>query len=378
MRILITDGNERSALAAVRSLLRAGHEVLVAASTRLSLAGASRGVQPRLLSTDPLMDPGAYASEVGRIAREDGSALVLPMTDASVEALLEHRKVLPAGVALPFPDLATYRAASDKAHVLGLARGCGFGVPETRIIAASGELDASPPDAAFFPAIVKPHRSVVAVGAGRRKVAVTPVADSTACRHALAALPPSAFPVLLEQRIAGAGEGGSTPLGRSDGCPVCSSPLAREAARRRRQRLSGEHPARSGAGRSRTPLARRTRLGGCGHDRVQARANDRPLRTHGGERPVLGFAPAGHRRRSGFPRAARTLRRWGGCAGMPPVPRWHPESLVLGGRGPLVSPTPSLAGGPAAEQRCGFAAPGTARLPARSPRARPLRNLALE
>lgn len=207
MRILITDGNERSALAAVRSLLRAGHEVLVAASTRLSLAGASRGVQPRLLSTDPLMDPGAYASEVGRIAREDGSALVLPMTDASVEALLEHRKVLPAGVALPFPDLATYRAASDKAHVLGLARGCGFGVPETRIIAAPGELDASPPDAAFFPAIVKPHRSVVAVGAGRRKVAVTPVADSTACRHALAALPPSAFPVLLEQRIAGAGEG---------------------------------------------------------------------------------------------------------------------------------------------------------------------------
>src|SRR6266511_2884460 len=181
MRILITDGNERSALAAVRSLLRAGHEVLVAASTRLSLAGASRGVQPRLLSTDPLMDPGAYASEVGRIAREDGSALVLPMTDASVEALLEHRKVLPAGVALPFPDLATYRAASDKAHVLGLARGCGFGVPETRIIAAPGELDASPPDAAFFPAIVKPHRSVVAVGAGRRKVAVTPVADSTAC-----------------------------------------------------------------------------------------------------------------------------------------------------------------------------------------------------
>src|SRR6266545_4047638 len=341
MRILITDGNERSALAAVRSLLRAGHEVLVAASTRLSLAGASRGVQPRLLSTDPLMDPGAYASEVGRIAREDGSALVLPMTDASVEALLEHRKVLPAGVALPFPDLATYRAASDKAHVLGLARGCGFGVPETRIIAAPGELDASPPDAAFFPAIVKPHRSVVAVGAGRR----------------------GAF---------------CTPLGRSDGCPVCSSPLAREAARRRRQRLSGEHPARSGAGRSRTPLARRTRLGGCGHDRVQARANDRPLRTHGGERPVLGFAPAGHRRRSGFPRAARTLRRWGGCAGMPPVPRWHPESLVLGGRGPLVSPTPSLAGEPAPLFSCGFAAPGTARLPARSPRARPLRNLALE
>src|SRR5213078_3165267 len=106
--------------------------------------------------------------------------------------------------------------------------------------------------------------------------------------------------------------------------------------------------------------------------------DDRPTRTHGGERPVLGFAPAGHRRRSGFPVAARTLRRRRGCTRMPPVPRWRPESLVLGGRGPLVSASPSLAGGAAAEQRCGFATPGTARLPARSSRARPLRNLALE
>jgi len=206
MRILITDGNERSALAAARSLVRAGHEVSVAAPTRVSLAGASRGVQPRVLATDPLADPGAYAGEVGRIAKEDGSTLVLPMTDASVEAVLEHPRALPAGVALPFPDLATYRAASDKAHVLGLARGCGFGVPEARIIAAPGALDGTVPDA-FFPAVVKPHRSVVAVGRSRRKVAVTPVADSAACRHALAALPASAFPVLLERRIAGAGEG---------------------------------------------------------------------------------------------------------------------------------------------------------------------------
>lgn len=207
MRILITDGNERASLAAVRSLVRAGHVVCVAAPTRVSIAGASRGVTSRLLATDALTDPAGYAAEVGRIAQREGSAVVLPMTDPSVEAVLEHPTALPAGVRVPFPDLATYRAASDKAHVLALAAGCGFGVPETRIIAAPGELDAAEPDAAFFPAVIKPHRSVVTIGRIRRKVAVTPVVDWAACRRALTALPAPAFPVLLQRRVVGAGEG---------------------------------------------------------------------------------------------------------------------------------------------------------------------------
>src|SRR3989442_11290855 len=41
MRVLITDGNERAALAVARALVATGFEVYVAASTRLSLAGVS-------------------------------------------------------------------------------------------------------------------------------------------------------------------------------------------------------------------------------------------------------------------------------------------------------------------------------------------------
>jgi predicted ATP-grasp superfamily ATP-dependent carboligase len=206
MRILITDGNERVALAVARSLVRAGHAVSVTAPTRISLAGASRGVRSCPLSTDPLTDAAAYATEVGGIARQQDSAVLLAMTDPSLEALLEHQAALPAGVVLPFPDLATYRAGSDKAHVLALARECGFGVPDTRIIAAPGAHDGRVADD-FFPAVVKPHRSVVTVGGVRRKVAVAPVGDAAACRHALDALPAAAFPVLLQRWVAGVGEG---------------------------------------------------------------------------------------------------------------------------------------------------------------------------
>src|SRR6266496_313625 len=116
MRIVITDGDERAALAAARSLLAAGHEVYVAARGR-SLAGATRGAGRCRVAADPLRDPGAYARELGRIAAAIAVDLVLPVTDASVEALLEHRDALPPRLVLPLPDLATFRAAPDKARM---------------------------------------------------------------------------------------------------------------------------------------------------------------------------------------------------------------------------------------------------------------------
>jgi len=91
MRILITDGNERSALAAARSLIAAGHEVHVASRRRWSLAGASRGARACRLQADPLCDPCAYAREVGSLIDRLAIDMALPVTDASVEALLEHR-----------------------------------------------------------------------------------------------------------------------------------------------------------------------------------------------------------------------------------------------------------------------------------------------
>jgi len=207
MRILITDGNERVALAVARSLTRARHAVVVTAPTRLSLAGVSRGIRPRALRADPLAEPAQYAAELGRIARDEDAAMVLPMTDASVEAVLEYRHALPPNITVPFPDLETYRAASDKARLLALAAASGFGVPETRVIASPENAAEVLRDSAFFPAIVKPHRSVVTAGSVRRKTQVTQVRDGAACGRALAALPRAAFPVLLQRPVSGVGEG---------------------------------------------------------------------------------------------------------------------------------------------------------------------------
>jgi predicted ATP-grasp superfamily ATP-dependent carboligase len=207
MRILITDGNERAALAAARSLIRAGHDVHVASSRRFAIAAVSRKVHAHRLRSDPFAGPGAHAAELSALAHALGIDVLLPMTDQTVEAVLEHRASFPATTAIPCPDLATYRAASDKQYLEELAATCGFSVPETRVLPTWRGRDVALPGAEFFPAVVKPHRSVVSDGTTRRKLAVTPVADAAACRAALECLPPSAYPVLLQRHIAGVGEG---------------------------------------------------------------------------------------------------------------------------------------------------------------------------
>ena len=210
MRILITDGGERAALATARSLVAAGYRVYVAARRRSSLAGVSRGVRSWRVRSDALDRPAHYAAEVAAVARAQGVDVLLPVTDPSVEALLEHRNALPEHVLLPFPDLDTYRRASDKAHTLELAGAAGLAVPDTLLFATPADCG-NLPAASFFPAVLKPHRSVIPAevmgDVRKRKVGVTYVDDPASCRAGLAALPAAAFPVLLQRRVRGPGEG---------------------------------------------------------------------------------------------------------------------------------------------------------------------------
>jgi len=200
----VLDGDERASLAVTRSLLRAGYPVHVTAGRTRSLAGVTRGAKAEVLAARPLDAPERYAQEVGTLAGRLGVALVVPVTDASAEAVVGNAALLPAGVRLPFAPYATYREASDKVRVHALALESGIGIAETAIVRAKG--DAVPSDSALYPGYLKPHRSVVGAGQ-RQKTGVQFVADAAACAQALEALHSDAFPVMIQRRVHGAGEG---------------------------------------------------------------------------------------------------------------------------------------------------------------------------
>ena len=224
--MLVLDGNERASLAIVRSLTAAGWDVVVGARGSRSLGSVSRGARGVVIDVDPLLEPTLFAHTVATECRRLGCALLIPVTDASLEAMLENRALLPASTVLPFPSLDVYRAASDKVLVHRLACDAGIGIEETVVVEAHG--DPAPADASLYPGVVKPHRSIVGHD-HRYKTSVELVSDRAACASVLRALPPAAFPVLVQRRVRGSGEGFFAARWRGQ-------PIARFAHRRLREK----------------------------------------------------------------------------------------------------------------------------------------------
>lgn len=203
--VLVTDGEQRAALAVVRSLGRAGWRVVVASERSMPLAGASRWVAERVRTPSPLLEPERAAEAWVELARRVGAAILLPVTEAGVlagfaAAELEPRLRIPPGTREGF------LRASDKAAVAGAGARAGLPVPEQVIVGLPGERP--DPAALPWPVVVKPARSVVTDPSGRRiKLGVSYARDPAELDRRLAALPAEGYPVLLQRRVEGTGVG---------------------------------------------------------------------------------------------------------------------------------------------------------------------------
>ncbi len=201
-RILITDGEERSALAATRSLGRAGYEVYVCSSRERCLAGSSRYARAQARAA-----PAGAAEEalerVASLTRRWGVDLVLPMTDRSSLLLLGARdRLAPAVVA--GPDAAEFARISDKSMLSDTASHLGIAIPEQRVLAAPGAPLPEPLDLPL-PLVVKPARSVAL--AEPEKLRVVEAESAEGLRRCLDELPAAAYPILLQRKIRGPGIG---------------------------------------------------------------------------------------------------------------------------------------------------------------------------
>ncbi len=202
--VVVTDGDQRAALAVVRSLGASGYRCIVATHTGPSLAGASRYVARECNVPSPLEAPDAMASAIGALVRAESATLLVPIAEPSLLALLPHRNALDPCV-IPFPDLDVFRAISDKQMLLAAAPDVGIAVPEQRVITAAN--DPVDVDALAFPVVIKPSRSVGEAAGARAKLSVSYAGSAAELEEKLAALPAAAFPVLLQQRIVGSGIG---------------------------------------------------------------------------------------------------------------------------------------------------------------------------
>jgi predicted ATP-grasp superfamily ATP-dependent carboligase len=202
--VLVPDGEQRAALAVVRSLGLHGVEVHVASHLRRSLAGGSRFAASESLVPDPIKGAERYAIAIARLSADRETLVILPSTEASTMALLEYRDLL-GSVRLASSDLARFRLATDKAAVLSLASQLDIDVPAQWTVNGVEDIDTVPTER--YPLVVKPARSVVTDAAGRRKVGVRYARDGKELAGIIRQLGPEAGPFLLQARIHGPGVG---------------------------------------------------------------------------------------------------------------------------------------------------------------------------
>jgi len=207
--VVVTDGEQRSALAVVRSLGRAGYRVHVCSVRRKSIAAASRYCVTSHALADPMRDPPTFLSGLERVVREVGAEVLLPISEAALLAALPNRASL--GCIIPFPDARSFERICDKRQVLSEASGVGIAVPDQIELATAGGaagMKSHPP----FPVVIKSSRSVAGEPGKKLRIAVAYADTEQALKHELERIPAGAYPLLVQQRIRGPGFGISVLL----------------------------------------------------------------------------------------------------------------------------------------------------------------------
>ncbi len=205
-RILVTDGEQRAALAVVRSLGAVGHDVLVASSRPHSLAGGSRFATAEFLVPDPLSQVTGFIDALAGIRGHECVDAIFPVAEPSVLAILDAGSRLGAA-RVPFADAEHFRRISNKALLINTAREVGIAVPaqvevptpHDFVLLDSGELR--------YPIVVKPARSIAGGESARSKFSVSHAASPSELAERVGRYPASAYPLLLQQRVIGLGVG---------------------------------------------------------------------------------------------------------------------------------------------------------------------------
>ena len=207
MRVLVTDGEQRPALAIVRSLARQGMCVLAGSEREVSLASSSRACSGRVIYPSPYSAPEAFSAWLQGFVTRARIDVVIPVTDVTTHLVSRDANALRTLTALPVPDVAAFDFVSDKGRLVEWAARCGVRTPRTELVDAAGGLQAAL-ERVVYPAVVKPVRSRYLTSAGWRSTGV----HYAHSRDELVALYRerdylTALPSLIQERIHGPGIG---------------------------------------------------------------------------------------------------------------------------------------------------------------------------
>jgi predicted ATP-grasp superfamily ATP-dependent carboligase len=204
-RVLVTDAGRGSAIAVIRSLGRAGWEVVAADSTPRSAGFRSRFAAQTLVHPDPLSHPEQVVELLHAEAVARRIDLIIPVSDEVLLPLSAARERFAGVCAIAMPDAEALEQVADKAATVALAWRLGVPVPRTVLVRTADEAQAAAGDLGW-PVVVKPARSRVVRAEGVDRFQVTYAESPEALQRVMAGLE-GRVEVLLQEYRAGEGHG---------------------------------------------------------------------------------------------------------------------------------------------------------------------------
>jgi predicted ATP-grasp superfamily ATP-dependent carboligase len=145
IKVLVTDAENKNALAAIRSLGRRGVTVVAGSAKRLARGFHSSYSRETVRYPSPLLGT-TFANFVAEYARAHQVDVVLPIGDATTRSLSKHLQLVSDATAVPVAGWPAMAIASSKRLTMPFAQRVGLDVPRTF---------ARPADVDRFPVVVK-------------------------------------------------------------------------------------------------------------------------------------------------------------------------------------------------------------------------------
>jgi predicted ATP-grasp superfamily ATP-dependent carboligase len=207
MKVFVTDGDQRPALAITRSLGRRGITVLVGEQQPVCLASRSRYCSGHVTYPSPYRDAEEFQRFVVELVQRESVDVVVPVTDVTTASICLNQDALRPRVGIAAPPFAAFDLVTNKSAALRAAQGCGIPIPRTLFVDGLGGLGPVI-DRVEYPAVVKPARSRIPTGRGWLGTSVHYAFSETELRRLYERTPYLAsYPSLIQQRIVGPGIG---------------------------------------------------------------------------------------------------------------------------------------------------------------------------
>ena len=206
VRVLVTDGDERPALAVTRSLGRRGLEILVGAENGRSLASSSKYCAGHVTYPSPHREHHRFCDFLSDLVRRRHIDVLIPMTDVTTHLVALHKAELEGAVSLPIPDFGAFEFVSDKWKLLKRAQEMGIAIPRTHFVQGAEDLRVVLGELRY-PVVVKPARSRILTESGWVRTQVRYAGSETELVRLYRETAYLRFPSLIQERINGPGIG---------------------------------------------------------------------------------------------------------------------------------------------------------------------------